>query len=792
MTTVTAQELALLRTRPHTTKLWLSIYQPDMVYAGQVSSGTSKGSMDIPVINASGTSANICSGMTMYVGTTWNGFDKGKIRVRGISGSMVSVAENSHINWANGDYVTIVDFFEIWPVFPRIIQDPADATKTIWYKDWDIPYTNQNSVLGYFINMGGHYAGFKNDPVYYTAFATVPLRSDETGTSYHWQFEGGTPSSSTSSVPGYVTYSTPGHYTTRLTVSGSVTGATDVSYRHISIYDRVGEGVNTPTLKWELIDLSGNRDQGGYTASLRVFETIPESKLRDGSLVVIFAEDWYGDTKQSIGSLNPNRQKIFFIGYVIAGTIRYNYRDSYVDFSIGSPTEIMKTAEGFSVSIQDSDDPANDAATNPDIPSGWVALLNMSVKKAIYHYLRWHSTVFYCCDFIYTGTDRLIQYFDADRTSIYDAINTVISSAIVGRISGDRQCRIYSEIDIYLEPGSYGIGFTLNNQDWMGDPVIEERPIPEISYLEMGGIHYDGSTFEALMAAAPGTAPGYRGKIQRVQGLALTGQNQLNAITGLVYSQSNAKYPNVEMHIAGNYRNFDIAPQEQILLTLLPTDTIRGITFNQKAFFINSISWEYNAEDESLLPILSLEEVTSGTAADSIPIPDLPPIAGDDGGGFVIPPITIPPFEIPPFPVFPGQVMQNFVPAISGFSPGLLPANFQTVGFYLPNYVIYFFAGNAGVGYGHTKAQSTSAGTLSVYTVLEGFAAGNVSVEVQIFNVTQATSVTSGVQVVTLIDGINFILPLSVAYNANDVLSFVINYGASSAVDAGIVGWSIS
>src|SRR3972149_5098869 len=651
MSVLTAPETALLRSRPHNTKLWLSIYQPDIIFSGRATGTVAKGSRDIPVYDTSGSSANIRNGMTLYAGTTQDGWDKGKVRVKVFSGSTGGIAENSHINWAQDDYITIVDFYEIWPVYPRIIQSPSDEMVTLWYKDWDIPYSNQNSALGYFMNMGCPHAGFVGDDIYYSANGTEHVRSDETGTSYYWDFEGGIPSSYIGITPGNINYGTVGHYTTRLIVSGSVTGATEVSYRHVSIYDRPGSGTNTPYLQWELLDLSGNREQGGYTASFRVFQSMPETQLKDGSLIVIFAEDRYGTTDQSIGGNATNRQKIVFTGYILDGTIRYNYRESYVDFDVVSPTEIMKIAEGFSISVQDSDDPAGDAATDENVPSGWGVLLDMDIKKAIHHYLKWHSTVLQCCDLQYIGTNYPIQYFDADRTSIYDAVNTLISSAVIGGITSDRQGKIYAETDLCVTTGTYNTGLSITKQDWMGDPIIDERPVNEVSYLEMGGIAYNGTTYEALLAAAPGSTPAYRGKIERIQGLALSDQAQLNTIVGNLYAQKNAKYPNTELHIAGNYRNFDIAPQEIIPLTVASTDTIRGITFNQKSFFINSMNWEYNAEDETLLPIISLQELTSGFPADSLAIPDVPPMEGEYGG-FTIPPIIIPPFIIPPFPTF--------------------------------------------------------------------------------------------------------------------------------------------
>lgn len=794
MTTPTAQETALLRSRPHNTKLYLSIFQPVTVYTGYITGSVSKGTRSFQLINTTGPFTTLEPQVTVLV-TSASGTEKGRTRATSLNApaGQLIVAENSDINWANGDYVELIRFFEIWPVYPRILL-VTGTTTTTWFKDYDIAYTDQNSKLGYFINMGSHYAGIlKNGQhrVYYTAEGTEHVRSDETGTSYHWIFDGGTPFTSTAKTPGWVTYNNSGFFTTRLTVSGSVTGASDFSDRHISIYDPVG---STPTgtipiTQWELLDLAGSRDQGGYVASIRIFEDTSNKVIRDGSLVVIFADDYYAGTHQSIGGNSTNRSEIVFVGYVVDGTIHYNYKDHYVDFDLASPTEFMKMAEGFSVSVQDSDDPAGDAATNPDIPSGWVAVLDMTVKKAMYHYLRWHSTVLQTTDFQFIGTDQPIQYFDADRTSIYDAINTLMSGALVGKICSDRQGKIYAERDVYVEQNAFNSGLGITKRDWVGDPAIEEHTIQEVSYLEMGGIAYNGTTFSALMACAPGVTPAYRGKIQRIQGLALTNQAELNTLVGNVYARMNAKYPNIEFHLAGNYRNFDIAPQEKVLLDISQADVGSGIDITNKNFFINSMSWEYNARNETFIPTLGLTELTSGFDGDTMAIPDVPPVEGDEGG-FTIPPIVIPPIELPPWPTFPTGMI-NFVPAISGFSPGLTAADFQVVGQIQPNYVIYFTAGNDGIAFGHTKAPSGLGGTTTVYAILEGFTAGNISCSWSLFNITQGTSAVASTQTVAIIDGINFILPLSIGYIANDIIFCQFSFNAASAVDAGCIGWSL-
>ena len=75
MTTPTAGELALLRTQPQQTKLYLSIFEPQIVFQARVNDiAAAKGDMVITYDTVTtGNYLGISGGMTMYVGTTLGG-----------------------------------------------------------------------------------------------------------------------------------------------------------------------------------------------------------------------------------------------------------------------------------------------------------------------------------------------------------------------------------------------------------------------------------------------------------------------------------------------------------------------------------------------------------------------------------------------------------------------------------------------------------------------------------------------------------------------------------------------
>lgn len=659
MTTPTAGELTLLREPSQQSKLYLSIYKPDTIFTARVNDGSvAKGERVVTYDGAVGDWNDVGVGMTLLVGTTAGGDEKGSVYIYGITATTITVGENSHINWADDDYLTVKNFYQIWPVYPRTVQDETDVTV---YKAYDIAYTDENEVLGSLICMGPHHAGFLEGgqhQIYYTAEGTESVKGE--GITYLWEFEGGTPTGSTAQIPGLVTYDTPGHYATKL-VTTTAGGGVELGVRHVSIYDRPGEGTDLPIVDWTLQDLSGSRGESGYAARIQVREDISDI-LEEGALVVIFSDNWYGATRQNIGGNATNRESIFFVGYVLSGTIEFDYEKSVVSFEVGSPTEIMKVGEAFSVSVESSTNPVGDAA-NPDKGGDpWFYLLDLDVKRAIYHYMRWHSTINVCSDVKFSGSNPRIQFFESDRTSLYDALYSLMRATVYGSVVSDRQGTTYFETEsaaIDDAASNINLNMFVDKHDWYGVPVIEERLIPPISSLEIGGLSYEGpasGTSVSLLSAAPGNVPAYRGSYLRLSGFGVTDQATLDTLTGNVFAYENSVYPNVTLKIVGNYSNFDIAPNELIRLTVEPEDTHLNIDWEQKPFDVRSVAWRYNAESSLLVPEITVAEITQGFAADTIAIPVEPPDDGQED-----PPDDIPPPPVPPPVQFGRYVTMNFI-----------------------------------------------------------------------------------------------------------------------------------
>jgi hypothetical protein len=378
--------------------------------------------------------------------------------------------------------------------------------------------------------------------------------------------------------------------------------------------------------------IQGSRSEGGYSVNFKVYDQI--DNIYDEALVIVFADQTsYGSTKSVIGS----HQK--FVGYIQKGSIAYDYQNSCVEFTAVSVTEVLKNIEAFSISIRG------------DSPIPWCRVPNLAIQRALYYYLRWHSTILDCTDFQYTGDDRVFQYWDTDRNSIYDAIDGLLSKGIIAEMVSDRQGKIWVEISpgaIHNAQTTIPVNMSINKQDWMGEPAIEENSVKQVSVLELGGVVFDGaSTSTAILSVAPGLVPSTRGKINRIEGFIATSQAQINEVCGDYWAFLIARYA-ATLRLTGNYNNIDIAPIQQCLLNVSGTDTNRGIEWLDKPFYPTEVDWSYDSEQGSIYPTVKFAEVTNGmkgvteaiAVAQTVDIPSIPPID--------VP--TIPPIVIPPFP----------------------------------------------------------------------------------------------------------------------------------------------
>jgi len=355
-------------------------------------------------------------------------------------------------------------------------------------------------------------------------------------------------------------------------------------------------------------------------------------------LVVIFADEWFGDTKQNIGGNALGRKSIKFVGYIEQGSIKTNYANTHAEFVALSSTGIMQLTDCYGISLESNSSPTT-----------WYQMEDMDTRRAAYHYLRWHSTVLKRHDFQFVGNDRSLQYYENDRESLYATMSTLLHRR-QAKLTADRQSKLWAEQEPSVLDSAdtvFNTALSITSKDWLDEPNIDEQQTKQTTFIEMGGIYYDPvtNTFAAYLCAAPGVSSSYQGKVVRIQGLTLLNQAELNTFAGNLLAWENARYPSSDFSLRGNFANLDIAPQELIKVTMASDENNRGITWTTKAFAIRSINWNFDPVRKTMVPQVNLHEITQGFDADTITIPDVPPTdaGGDGGGSFDQQPIDVPP-----------------------------------------------------------------------------------------------------------------------------------------------------
>ena len=647
MTVPTQEQLSRLRQRPHLTRLHLSVYEPNTVLAARINMGSiGRGEREIDIDVITGDVWSVNRGQTMYIGTTPGAKDMGRLRAISSTLTQITVAEND-VTWIDGWYLTVVQYYEPWAVFPRIVLNDDNVPQ--FFKDYDITYTDQNEQLDPVVDMGPNHAMFiDNTPtgsfasLWYTSSGTYDPSDGSIPTGFAWVFDGGFPTASFVPDPGYIQYTGAGHFLTTLTVTSNF-GKQFSGRRHISVYTRPDEGPNPPIVSWGMLSYEGSRDQGGYSMRFWLRETADVQRINSGSLIVLFTDDYEGPFEGKAGGNAENRSEVIYVGYVEDDSIRINPVTNRLEFRSQSITGRMKELSGFSAALEDVED-----------ATAWYEMTQMTVDKAAIHFLRWQSTIMAIADYAPAGDDMPVEFIDFDRTSVFDAVNNLYSSAIFANIVSDRQGKIWSEIDSNVVPtGSRTLNtaISITDQDWRSQIGIERRGDEALSYLELGGIAYSGAgtgTSDPFLAGAPGDAPNYFGSLERLSGLVLRSQVQLNELAGLALARTNARYHEVTIPLAGDYRIIDIAPQERVKLTLAAADTYRAIVWDEKSFVPQDVMYEIDQEGQTALMEVTLREETHGPPGESVEIPVDPPF-----DTFDLPTWELPPFVLPPISVIP-------------------------------------------------------------------------------------------------------------------------------------------
>jgi hypothetical protein len=671
--TISPADLLKLRSTPHRTKLYLIVQQAQWrdsgAWTGYDWSGTLTAAPGTTNDELAVTSANgltLLDGMTVLIDSTeTGGRDRGTFRVHGDQ-TIGAGAETLYIHESGelgdvqiGDKVVAIDEFRYWPRYPKTTEAAGTLT---WYKDWGY-FRDSLAADGLLWSQLGGTAAARREAVYPPTPIMGPHRvafidpdvgsvdvdfdwSDSytlspgaTVNAWAGDGEGSAGWPDANENPGAKTYtglSGLAGYRTTLEVLSDVQDPI-VEFRRGVRYvftlrrpDQYQDGSDptprahyVPIEDFEVSTISGNFAAGSWSTSIRIFgSAAAETSVQPGALVIVFAEDWYAGTKENLGPID-GAENIVVVGHIADGTIVQDSETGDVTFDIISLAEQASRRENYPVPI-----------TNNDTATEWTDAPDLTISRAAWWFTAWHSMLPLITD-VYADIElngasdtREIAGQDFLAGDLFRAsLDNFLQARVVGRVLMDRYERAAFVIDRQVQTaGGASTLFDLASGDWIGQAQLREINEPPANIVEAGGVNYNAGVITPYLSIAPGSVSGYRGTNQASNNLAVTGQAQLNTISGDLYAYANNRWSELILQMAGTWRFGDLWPQEYIDVDL----ALVRYTLTNADFLVRGVSFDFDPAQGAMFTTYRLEYETDGPDGITVDIlTELEPTTGN-------------------------------------------------------------------------------------------------------------------------------------------------------------------
>jgi len=673
---LTGPEIAYLQDERQRTDLFLAVLVPEVVFTARVVGAHEADRLAVIEYNlgsGAGDFANVLADMTLYVGSTAGDFDRGMARLRqvgddlvndwyepgsgGITGDM-RIGETSEIDIQAGDYLTVVDEFQLWARPLRI------TGAGVIYMDYEVPYIDEHQYPQPVPVMGPHAcawlpAGGMVDVLFDAGDSWSPIVPG-VGYTFAWTCAGAAIAGGATATP-TITFNATGTYRVSCAVTADYGGgntAVFTGYRRVFVFD----DDNMPLVKFTLDDCSGSWREGGWSFRVTMYEEAllydpaTVTGIRDRALVVLFARDWYGDTEVSIGPIQTGattiRGNVIASGWITGESITRNWEQGTVGFEVQGPQHWIGQMTGFPSGLRDTDAPGGPGTP----PLDWPDFDDLTVDGGLWHFLHWRSTVTRCMDFRASSDVRQTAYFDAPIGTLWEQLRQTAENVIFAYPVCDRYARLFIEVNSQLLPTADRVGIPvvmpLTTADWRRRVDIRRHTVSKTGLADLSGVFYLNGVAAALFSLAHGHIFKHYGGVRKSTSRALASQAQSNVLAGLVLSNDNNEYPHVDIPLRANNRNIDVAPWQYVTMSIAPGDTERGITWTNKKLVPRQVSFQM--QQGMLLADIEAEAWTDEVDSTDGDVPPEPPPPSDPP-----PPPPPPPPPVPPEPPKNGLVLLN-------------------------------------------------------------------------------------------------------------------------------------
>lgn len=608
---LSAGDLTNLRstTGTHVVKAYLSTIPLSTVATALVNEVSPPDAIfQITVDNTSAGWSNVRKGMTVKIGTSAGAADIGTYRVRKApTATILYLAEMS-----NGDpgllalsttqrivdnaFVTIVNDYNLWSVFPRI--EFSGGTTAAFYKDYDVAYSTQNqTAIACPLLLGEHLVGFVNSGTGLLSGSWTRSIDAFDGTivlSTAWfvdEVAAGTGATLNHDF-------SAGHHIVRCTVT-LANGATVEGIRHVFAHNTTTEA------PYEIEILSDQLEMTGRTMTVKLSVPSDYNDFVHGQMLIVwFDQSWNGSTISSASKK--------FVGFVQAASYRRIPGGSEVTLEITSATIMMKSISTFSQILSFSASPtewheAIAAIMHPDY--------------FIFYLFYYHTTFLHLFDITLPNLQSYVKNsWGVSPGNIVDQIENSISNVNL-RLGQDSHGNIWLTRDPVLLS-------TSGRNALVERMTITEDDLKELSFrktIRVGTGRVDGGGFvastgipSALLSNASGKTFGLGSGRENFENQLVLDQTELNERTGHKFAQLNNPYPDVQLQFSRAYMVFEPAVGYWVRLTLGAAYWPTGSSVNVRAV-VKSVTHQY-LKNGAVQTSAVVEIETVGASGQTVPI----------------------------------------------------------------------------------------------------------------------------------------------------------------------------
>lgn len=628
----TAGELTKIRSETQSSRLYMTVHVPEVVYSARVNGAPASNDKVVSVTydGGSGTHTNILADQTLYVGTSAGAYDLGMSRIRNTTGigatsGTFNIEITSEIQWADNAYLTVVDEFALRPRWPY-----TDAAGEL-FMDYDVDYVNQHRYCASF-PIFPRYAvrwlpsGLITGDVVVIRDGSQSWALNNTINAYAWAAPGnsGISGDTTNTVTiNYDTVNAAAGYRIALTVSNT-DSVSFTGYGRVFVLREESDAITQFTID----RLSGSQSEGGWTAEITCYAEADPATIRDRAMVIIHRKDWYGTTEGSVGYVADD-ENIEMIGWIDGETIEWMSEDKSgsVSFSVKGPQFWLDRITMPTIGLK------NKSAH----PTNWKRFWGLSAKSAIWHLLMWRTTAPRMMDcFMVDNGYATLQLQSGGAKSIWEQMSNILDDFLLAKPCCDAYARLFMEVEqqclSQAARSSIPTVMTITTGDWSNKVDFTRREVNEIAEVDITGEVYDGvHALTNVYALCPGRVFSHQGSsVFSRKSLVVDTQATLNTLAGAIYGWKNNPYPNWRFIFPSNLHLIDVAPHQYLSVTVNTADTPRGLTSFTKRLIPREIRrvWkdgyfetQATVEAEALIGV----GITGDTPPDPPEVPASPP-----------------------------------------------------------------------------------------------------------------------------------------------------------------------